>query len=144
MLYIDKKGVEKFTFNSMVYDDQKVIITHNSSTSTIVNEITCSPIDETLSAGGATRIGSDYKMQWKSKLVCVPVKGEECTITHNFELYDFSVLAKEDWNWIARNELEDFGDDLYDYQFYFSVCKPLKNIAELANKGSRAVMVKNG
>ena len=127
----------------MVYNDQKVIITHNNSTFTIVNEITCDPASDTLSPGGKAKTGAGYKILWKSNLVCPPVRGEECSLTVDFELYDLSVLAKENWNWIARNKLEDFGD-VSKYQFYFSVCKPLKNITGLVNKGSRAVMIKNG
>ena len=132
--------------HNMVYYDGKVVITHTSSAITVVNKISCDPNAGRLSPGGFTKTGKNYNILWTSQLVCPPVRGEECSITHGDYLYDLSVLAKENWNWVARNALKDVGfKDFTTSQFHFSVCKPLKNIPGLTNKGSRAAMAtKNG
>ena len=138
ILYLGKAATKLLNFESMKYYDGKVIFTHKSKTFTVVNEISCNPKVETISPGGKTEITAGYKIHWTSKLVCPAVTGEECSIIDERGLYDLSVLAKEEWNWLARNRITEFG--FQDYQFHFSVCKPLKSISHLANSGSRGAM----
>ena len=138
ILYLGKAATKLLNFESMKYYDGKVIFTHKSKTFTVVNEIFCDPKVEKISPGGKTEITAGYKIHWTSKLVCPAVTGEECSIIDERGLYDLSVLAKEEWNWLARNRITEFG--FQDYQFHFSVCKPLKSISHLANSGSRGAM----
>ena len=138
ILYVGKTATDLLNFESMKYHDGKVVFTYKSKKFTVLNEISCDPKVETIYAVGKTEISAGYNILWTSKLVCPPVTGEECSITHERDLYDLSVLAKEEWNWLARNNIKEFG--FKDYQFHFSVCKPLKNIARLTNSGSRGAM----
>ena len=149
-MYIEGSATEKLNLVEMKYYDGNVIFTHSNKNLNVSNEISCDPKAEKLSATGMTNSSSSYHIFWKSKLVCPPVTGEECSITHDGSLYDLSVLAKEDWNWVGRNILDDEDENkdknkekLSDYQFYFSVCKPLyvKNIPGLRNNGSRGAMI---
>ncbi|CAB4017670.1 cation-independent mannose-6-phosphate receptor-like [Paramuricea clavata] len=133
-----KSATDLLNFDSMKYDDGKVVFTYNSTKFTVRNEISCDPKVETISGVGKTEISAGYNILWTSKLVCPPVTGEECSITHESDLYDLSVLAKEEWNWLARNNIKEFG--FKGYQFHFSVCKPLKNISRFASDGSRGAM----
>ena len=139
-LFIEGSATEKLSFVEMKYYDGNVIFTHSNKKLKVSNEISCDPKIEELSPTGMTNSSSGFHIFWKSKLVCPPVTGEECSITHEGSLYDLSVLAKENWNWLARNILDK--NELKAYQFYFSVCKPLKNIPGLKNNGSRGAMMK--
>lgn len=122
----------------MVYRDGTLYVTHASKKRTIMSKVNCNPEVETLKHVDSSETSTGFTVFWTSKLVCPPVTGEECSLTYKGALYDLSVLAKEDWNWLARNNIKEFGFE--GVQFYFSVCKPLKNINKLANTGSRAAM----
>lgn len=121
--------------HNLTYYDGKIIFNHRkNSTFSVLNKISCDPAFEKLSFVGKVKENNGYTILWTSKLACPPVSGEECTITHLGHLYDLSVLAKETWNWLARNTVEE----LKGYQFHFSVCKALVNISDPA--GSRGIM----
>ena len=128
----------------MEYRDGKVIFEYTGK-SDVRNEISCDSSVKTLSFRGKTKVKDGYHVSWASSLVCPPVTGEECSVTTEDGLFDLSVLAKESWNWLARNALDEFKDStdseiFKGFQFYFSVCTPLKNITGLTNKGSRGAM----
>ena len=143
ILFIDKSVTAHFKFQSLTYNDGKIIFNHTNSTFNMLNKISCDPAVEILSPVGRLKEDNGYTILWTSKLACPPVSGEECTITHKGNLYDLTVLAKEKWNWLARNTIEEFG--FKDYQFHFSVCKPLKGISDPKSKGSRGIIKdKNG
>ena len=128
--------ITHFKLQSLTYYDGEIVFNHTNSTFNVLNKISCDRRVEKLSAVGKIKEDNGYNILWTSKLVCPPVSGEECTITHQGHLYDLSVLAKETWNWLARNTVKE----LKSYQFHFSVCKALANITDSTNKGSRGII----
>ncbi|XP_028412187.1 cation-independent mannose-6-phosphate receptor-like isoform X2 [Dendronephthya gigantea] len=133
--------MENLKFSNMTFNDGKAIFEYTSKSVNVVNEISCDSSVKTLSFREKAKVKDGYHMFWTSCLVCPPITGEECSITTEDGLFDLSVLAKESWDWRARNALDGEPESSVVFgQFYFSLCTPLKNISGLANKGSRGAI----
>ncbi|XP_028411568.1 cation-independent mannose-6-phosphate receptor-like [Dendronephthya gigantea] len=128
-------------FSNMIFNDGKAIFEYTSKSINVTNEISCDSSVKTLSFREKAKVKGGYHLSWASSLVCPPVTGEECSITTEDGLFDLSVLAKESWNWHARNALDGEPESpVVFWEFYFSVCTRLKNISGPANRGSRGAI----